>query len=209
MSESVQASTFLFPFRPNRARDESCIGGEYSIDPKDQEQFRPSSYIRRAPITFLEFIKQRYPDQYVLGIHYSEGDSQISITGTIKNFEQKKGVNNGAFAAINRELSEEVGIYLKSNVHFDKVPCKVEKNAYNQTWTTAIFSANMFHSIPYQRIDRTVDRRDIRSAKVQAVIVGTFAEFAHLLSSVRFRQLERKEHNIAGVRLIKISDIDV
>ena len=104
-------------------------------------------------------------------------------------------------------MAEEVGICIKSNVHFDKVPCKVEKNAYNQTWTTAIFSANMFHAVPYQRIDQAVDRRDIRSAKVQAVIVGTFDEFAHLLSSVKFRQLERREHNIAGIRLIKISDI--
>ena len=202
MSEIVHASTFLFPFRPNRARDDSCIGGEYEIGRVDLQSFRPSSYIKRAPITFLEFIKQRYPEQYVLGIHYTEGDSQISITGTIKNFEQKKGVNNGAFAAINREMAEEVGICIKSNVHFDKVPCKVEKNAYNQTWTTAIF-----HAVPYQRIDQAVDRRDIRSAKVQAVIVGTFDEFAHLLSSVKFRQLERREHNIAGIRLIKISDI--
>lgn len=209
MSKSVKASNFLFSFRPNGAGDESYIGGEYEIGRVDQQSFRPSSYIRRAPITFLGFIKQRYPDRYVLGIHYTEGDSQISITGTVKNFEDKKGMIDGPFAAINREMAEEVGIYLRPRVRLDEVQCKVEKNAYSQTWTTAIFSANMFRAIPYEHIDVAVDCHDIRSVKVQVVIVGTFDEFAHLLSSVKFRQLERREHNIAGVRLIKISDIDV
>ena len=209
MSNSVQASNFLCKFRPNRDHDENCIGGEYDIGRTDLQSFCPSSYIKKTPLTFLEFIKQRYPDQYVLGIHYSEGDSQISITGTVKNFEQKKGVIDGAFAAINREMGEEIGVCFKSDTNLYNIPYKIEKNSYNQTWTTAIFSANILRAMPYQRIDQAVDRRDIRSAKVQAIIIGSYDAFTHLLSSVRFRQLEQREHNISGVRLIKISDIDV
>lgn len=164
------------------------VSGKYLVHPKQPIKISRYHFDKN-------FLIANIPDEmFILGIKYFEskgGDAQITVTGKAKKFET---IHN----AYNRELMEEVGIYINS---FDNVTENLIELEHFSVNTIVVNIKNITSIVPTRKNMST----DV-NLRVQVCIFGTIDEFEKILSSVTHRINE--EIDIEGVVLFPKSVLD-
>lgn len=192
----AQQSTIFFPFLVDRS-DEQCIYGKYSLD--KTKKFITSEIGFKDRETILDCIRSDYFNVdhiYIIGITYSGGDTQPTLTGKCK-------FNESILEACNRELAEEIGLYIPN---FKHVKYKTKKK-FNCDSTTFVVHVSQLEE--YNTTLKYYDNynKDDRTNRIEIAIYGTYIELDRLLKKVYKRY--RDETDITGITLWNIQNYEL
>lgn len=156
----------------------------------------PSGYIRKGTLQVFHKIRKNFPDDHILCIGYSWGDTQFAITETFKTYETH--VDDVVDRCLQEELSME---------RIEKMECI--PYIYNERFATIYcvpFRATHenLQSCHYDPVpEKDLDKDDDKTRKLVLLLHGPFPVIQKLFA--RFSSLE---HNISHLISIPMTDIN-
>lgn len=167
---------------------------------KVRKRLKVTTYLPEPLIEAL-FHEDISNNDYVLCPHYTDGCTQIGITGTGADNESDR-------TSMIREMGEEIGLKPEHAYDLKRITRK-EYFTPKGKILISVYIADMDHLVPLECEEHSLDvanGKDNRTRKVGCIVYGSKAEIldGYLMSEYIHRYYS--EDNISGVLAMRVSD---